>query len=74
MLWIEILTLVHLTIAAGPLHSLLILLVIIDTLLHAAYNLGKIYALVTHTEILLEEVRRNDRACDAHRHAAHREV
>ena len=44
---------------------------VVDALGHAADNFGEVDALVAHAEIFLEEVGTDDRAGDAHRHAAH---
>ena len=70
----DVLTLIAHTVLTGPCHSLLVLHWVVDTLCHTADNLSKVNTLVAHTEVLLEEVRVNDRTCDTHAGATHRKI
>ena len=70
----DVLALVCHAVLASPLHGLLKLYVVVDAFCHAADDFGEVNALVAHTEILLEEVRIDDRTCDTHTCRTHREV
>ena len=70
----DVLALVGHAVLACPLHSLLKLYVVVDAFCHAADDLGEVDALVAHAEILLEEVRVDDRTGDTHAGRTHREV
>ena len=67
-------TLVHLTVFLCPSHSLGILLVVVDTLFHAAEDFCLVHALVAHAQIFLEEVLVDDTACNTHALATYRQV
>ena len=73
-LHIIVLALVLLAVLLGPCHGLGILLLVIDALGHAADNLGEVDRLAAQAQVLLEEVGIDDRARNAHRHAAHRQI
>ena len=62
----DVLALVAHTVLAGPSHSLLVLLGVVDALGHAADDFGEVNALVAHAEILLEEVGIDDTSGDTH--------
>ena len=71
---LEVFPFVHFTIFLSPSHRLDIFFFVVDAFRHAANNFGQIDRLVTHAQILLEEIWIDDRSCDTHRHATHREV
>ena len=66
MLRIEILAFIRLAVFLNPCHSLLELFLIINAQLYATLDLGAVNILCTHTEIVLEEIRIRNRACNTH--------
>ena len=67
----DVLALVAHTMLAGPRHSLLVLLGVVDALGHAADDFGEVNAFVAHAEIFLEEVGVDDTSGDAHTSRTH---
>ena len=70
----DVLALVAHAMLAGPCHSLLVLLGVVDALGHAADDFGEVNAFVAHTEIFLEEVGIDDTSGDAHTCRTHRQI
>ena len=71
---LEILALIGLAVFFCPGHSLGILLMIVDSFIHATQNLCLVDTLIAHSQILLKECRIDDRTGDTHTHRADREV
>ena len=67
----DVLALVAHAMLAGPRHSLLVFLRVVDALGYAADDFGEVNAFVAHTEIFLEEVGIDDTSGNAHTSRTH---